>query len=248
MRDLSRRLVALARMRVEQRYDARAPEDVRRDIGRLFDALQATLAAGRCEAVLEFLPTPSGHFVLAAAVGIEQVEAVDAAVRGLLPHARQSAEVRSVTLDCFRIGDLAFHRIEGQEVRRRDARLYGDDVALHVAVGRGALWLVFGGGQTEAALDALLGEDGSPAPADAALQLDLHLKPWVELASRLERNTRQRLTEIAREVLAEGGADAAEVRLTSTSAGAVLQATIGRDYLRLAARAAVEAARHPPQK
>lgn len=248
MRDLSRRLVALARLRVEQRYDARAPEDVRRDIGRLFDALEATLAAGRCEGVLEFLPTPSGHFVLAAAVGSEQVEAVDAAVRGLLPHARQSSEVRSVALDCFRIGDLAFHRIEGREVRRRDARLYGDDVALHVAVGRGALWLVLGGGQTEAALNSILEQGGTPAPADAALQLDLHLKPWVELASRLERSDRQRLTEIAREVLAKGGADAAAARLTATPAGAVCQVTIGRDYLRLAARAAAEAARHrPPQ-
>ena len=248
MRDLGRRLVALARMRVEQRYDARVPEDVRRDIGRLFDALEATLAAGRCEGVLEFLPTPSGHFVLAAAVGIEHVEAVDAAVRGLLPHARQSSEVRSVALDCFRIGDLAFHRIEGQEVRRRDARLYGDDVALHIAVGRGALWLVLGGAPTEAALHSLLGADGSPATSDAPIQLELHLKPWVEFASRLERNTRQRLTEIAREVLAEGGADAAQVRLTSTPAGVVFQVTIGRDYLRLAARAASEASRHRHQE
>lgn len=243
MRDFGRRLVALGRQRIEQQSDAQVPEDVRMHIGRLLDALDASLAAGRCEGVLEFLPTSSGHFVLATAVGIEHVEAVDAAARGLLPHARQSKQVRSVLLDHFRIGDLAFHRIEGQEVRRRDARLYGDDVALHLAVGRGALWLVLGGGQTQAALASILGENLSPTPPDAAIQLDLHLKPWVELAERLERNPRQRLTELARDVLAEGDDDAAVARLTSTPVGAVLQVTLERGYLRLAARAAAEAAR-----
>jgi hypothetical protein len=247
LRDLSRRLLALARSRVETSYDARVPEDVRTHIGRLLDALDATLAAGRCEGMLEFLPTSSGHFVLATAIGIEHVEAVDAAARGLLPHARESPEVRSVLLDHFRIGDLAFHRIEGQEVRRRDARLYGDDVALHLAVGRGALWLVLGGGQTEAALDSLLGADASPATADAAIQLDLHLKPWVEFASRLDGNARQRLTEFARQAIADAGSDAASLRLTATPTRATLRVTLERGYLRLAARAAVEAARHRGQ-
>lgn len=240
-REIARRALGLARRQVLQEVGQSIPVDVGEQIERAFAALDATAAAGVLELQAAFLPTPSGRFVLLAGAAAAQPESLDGAVRALVPLALAARDLEHAEMDAFRIGDLAFHRLQGRDIRDRDRKLYGPDLALYLAAGRGAFWFVLGGGETPAVLETALSPQAEARPSPAAARLDLRITPWAELAAREGGESGREVFNLVRDTLTDNSGLAAVLQTTATGAKLSLQVDPGS--VRLLSRIAILRAR-----
>lgn len=236
-RDVGRQALSLGRERMQRELGAQAPDVVRRQVDGAFAALDETVAKGRLETRIEFLPTPSGRFVLLAGAAVRQAESVDEAARTLLPLAAQAGDLQRVQLDAFRAGGLPFHRIEGKGVRERDRRLYGANLALYLAAGDEAVWLAVGGDETAQVIDRALASGDSPEGRQDSGQLHVRLRPWIDFALREGVAGDRRAAELASQLLTQ------EATITASIApgerGLRAAVVVDEAYVQLLARLAV---------
>jgi hypothetical protein len=253
-RDLAGRCLAFVQEQFQREAGSELPEPARRAGARLFDALAATIDAGRRDLAIQFHPTPSGEFLLLLALGLEQTDAVDTAFREVFPYLQEADEITSAALDVDRIRDVAVHRVVGHELRPREERLYGTDAALYLGAGEGALWLMIGGDDAlevvEAeigATDGAVGASDSPASATAeAWPVSSHfrLRPWLAFAARQSPQPNQRFLDLAEQVLSDPSlSDRIDWGVAATGQGLALRAEIGDGLVTLAAKVLVQAAR-----
>ncbi|MCA9053613.1 MAG: hypothetical protein KDA75_07235 [Planctomycetaceae bacterium] len=236
-RDISRRGLALLRRGVLQELGPQVPVDVLEQVERAIEAIDSTLAAGTLETRLEFLPTPAGRFVLLGGFAVEQAEAIDGVIRSLIPLAAASGDVARAEVESFRINELTFHRVQGNESRDRDRKLYGADLALSLAAGGEAVWLAVGGAETAIVLaDLMAPPDESDGP-HAPVTLSLRLGPWIEFAAREGGAREQTVARLAGELLSAG--DSIEVELSPDANGLQLSVSVDESYVRLASKLAI---------
>lgn len=242
-REIGESLLKIARHQAEKRVGNGVSAEVRQRAGQVFDALEATIARGRIEGLLAFLPTPSGQFVLLAALHMERASMIDDAARGTLPLATEAHGIRGVVMDAVGAGGLTFHRVVGGRLRARDARVYGEDAALYLAAGREAVWLALGGNETPPLLEDLL--SSAPGETSAALPsgIELRLLPWTQIAVREAAGHERAFAELAQMVLEPTPGAAIRLGLEPTEAGLRLGLVIDPAYMQLLARTIVEAAR-----
>ena len=240
-REMARRALAMIQREMQQDFGDEVPVDVREQIERAFDAFEATASTGHLETRLEFLPTPSGRFVLLAGLAAEQAESIDGAFRALIPLAEGSGDLQRVDLESFRVGEVAFHRIEGKQSRERDRKLYGADLAMYFAAGDRAVWFALGGGETAEIVSAVLGNDSTAPPASAPASLSLRVAPWAAFAAREGQSRQRRLAELVGEALIND--DVITAALDTTDNSLTLSVEVDEAYVRLLARLAILNAR-----
>jgi hypothetical protein len=236
-RDIGRRLVAMAHAQIHRELGSQAPPEVLRQVDSVMAALDATLTRGELESRIEFLPTKSGRFVLLAGAAVENAGALDEAARALLPLAAQAGDLQRADIDAMSVDGIAFHRIEGKEVRERDRRLYGPDLSLYFGARDGAAWMAVGGEETSGVLSqALLPPADAVQPVDAA-SLTVRVRPWIDFALREGVARNRQFAEIAASLLADDATIHAGLR--STERGVRLTVEVDPDYVDILARYAV---------
>jgi len=211
------------------------PESKSHPVRQLLDAVDATVAEGRVEAMLRFIGEPPGGLVLIGALHIANDDDVAQALGLLIPLAGLSQDVKEVQMNAEEIEGVAFHRLRTTKLRVQDERLYGPDAALHVGVGKGALWVAVGGGQTTAALETALADSsddhGNASSVVPLVDAEIRLSSWIGLAGT--GGNRRQFVEAARLAFDDPDRDGLRIRLVPSESGLRLQAELDEGYLRL---------------
>jgi hypothetical protein len=242
-RNLAVEALELIRIKVAGQLEKSLPEDEAATAMLAFDALRATLHNGRIEATAQFRRAEPERFVLVAGALVEEAEQFDRTARVLLPHAAEGEDVRNVTLDVANAAGLAVHRIRGMEVRPQDARLYGEDAAMHLAAGERAVWLAVGGPAAPEAMATAISASKQAQPSPGAAHLDLHVRPWAEWSAAHGGEKERRFAELVRSVFADRGDDRLQATLMAEDGGLRLNVQVDEGLLRVLARAIVSESR-----
>lgn len=219
--------------------DFTASSSAEHPVRRVLDALDATVAAGRMDGIVTFAGDRPGGMVLVGAAHLEHSTEVAQAVEQILPHVAQSPDVSALELNAFEAGGVSVHRIVPAKVRKQDERLYGPDVALHVGIGRDAIWIALGGAEAPRVLtefiDASAQSAGKPAAEGAPplLALDVHLATWIGLAGTGGTGEQRGFIEAARVAFADPDQDGLRALLTPGDNGLRLAVQVDEGYLRL---------------
>src|SRR5690606_22391071 len=110
-------------------------------VGRMGEALQATIDRGHVDAFLQFIPQPSKSLVLLGGLRITGSETFAVASREILSALTELDRVDSVDLDAHQHQGVVLHRIRKKEGSSDDQRVYGGNPELYVGVGHSVLWL-----------------------------------------------------------------------------------------------------------
>ena len=208
-------------------------------VRRVLDALDATVTAGRMDGIVTFAGDRPGGMVLVGAAHLEHSTEVAQAVEQILPYVAQSPDVSALELNAFEAGGVSVHRIVPAKVRKQDERLYGPDAALHVGIGRDAIWIALGGAEAPRVLTEFI-EASAQADGDSAtgstpplLALDVHLSTWIGLAGTGGTGEQRGFIEAARVAFAVPDQDGLRAVLTPGDRGLRLAVQVDEGYLRL---------------
>jgi hypothetical protein len=159
----------VASLREQMRNDLAAADAVLQEAALGFvDALEATVTEETFDSYLSLHKHPQGNFVLLGATAVADSDKLALGFERLLPFAADSADVRRVEMSVARAGDVAIHRLWPQKLRKRDRRLYGEDAAIYLAAGRGALWIAVGGdGAASQLADTIVLDKATDEPLEA---------------------------------------------------------------------------------
>src|SRR5690606_21415409 len=113
---------------------------------------------------------PEGSFVLLGGTAVADSDKLAVGFERLLPFAVDSSDIRAVEMNVARAGEIAIHRLCPQKLRKRDRRLYGENAAIYLAAGRGALWVAVGGDGAGSQLAETIAVDELPGES-------LHARP-----------------------------------------------------------------------
>ena len=211
------------------------PEDVEGPVHDVFASLGKTAEKGHLDMFVQFLPSDATKLVLIGAVRMEDADRMAGAMRELLSRVTDSPDLAKLELDVDSHAGITFHRVQGAETRERDVRMYGEDPALFVGVGRNSIWFSVGADDAldslKSAVDTALGElqnpvDRSPA---APFQVVAHVLPWMELSGLDVSESIQR--ELAQDAFAKGD-DQIKLDFQPTDDGARLRLHFEEAFMR----------------
>ncbi len=238
VQDLALQFVHILSRETGQEIGSQLPAEDRADATRIFESLEATVARGQLDVLLQLAQHESGHIGLLLGIGIEKTEAADAALRAVLPHAESSPNIVDVTLDAVRHSEIDFHRIQPKHLRRRDTFLYGEDAVFHLGVGQQAIWLIAGKPDIVSRFGSLATDQKETA---APIRVDFRLRDWLKLAAQGKSSSRAAFVQRAEAVFADQQiGDHIGVRLAGNGQGLQLSVTIDDGYLRLLAQTIAE--------
>lgn len=229
---------------------AQADETSRAAVARMVDALETTVSDGVFDSFSQLVGAPPNGFVFISGTAVESSSELAAGIEQLLPFAAESDEIREVEMDFARAGEVAIHRMWPKQLRKQDRRLYGDDAAIYVAAGNGALWLAIG---TEEAADLLADSiQMQPTAAGAVLarpstlsggpkilsdngfvDLVIHASEWVGFAPVDGGGRKAELARAARQAFENPAEDTFRLQLGATEDRLQLELRLGYGFVRL---------------
>jgi hypothetical protein len=222
------------------------------------DALEATVTEETFDSYLQLRKRQEGDYFLLGATAVADAGKLATGLARLLPFAADSDDIRQVDMNVARGGDVPIHRLWPQKLRSRDRRLYGEDAAIYLAAGRGAMWVAVGGEGTASrlaetiVLEALPGEvlharprsltGGPPAVPTVPSFLDLTVEAgdWVDMPRTEQGGSDARVAELARRAFASGGDDRLRLWLHPADDGLRVHLHLEHGYIRLLALTLVE--------
>ena len=219
--------------------DLTAAASAEHPVRRVLDALDATVAAGRMDGIVTFAGDRPGGMVLVGAAHLEHSTQVAQAVEQILPYVAQSPDVTALELNAFEAAGVMVHRIVPAKVRKQDELLYGPDAALHIGIGRDAIWVALGGAEAPRVLTEFIeastqaADDSSATGAPPLLALDVHLSTWIGLAGSGGTGEQRGFIETARIAFADPDQDGLRAVLTPSDNGLRLAVQVDEGYLRL---------------
>ena len=256
-RNLLRQLLASIRQQIDGQLDD-ADADVRSTVTGVLDALDATADVGRCDGFVRLTGTRPETFVLLGGLASADSDKLAAGLDVLLPFAAESDDVRSVDMAVGQTAGIPIHRVVPRKLRETDRRLYGDEAAIYLAAGNGALWLSVGG---DPALEELAEAVSATQPPVSSVfarsrgqgatenvfasgspvwALSMHAGDWLSFAERGAGNKNAPLVEMARAALNGPDDDRFQLSLAPHSDGLRLHAVLNEGYVRLLGLALAE--------
>jgi hypothetical protein len=249
-RQLLESLVASLR---EQMSDdlAAAGAQLQEAAGGVVDALETTATEETFDSYLRLRKRAEGGFFLLGGTAVADSDKLAMGLARLLPFAADSNDIRQVQMNVARAGDVAIHRLQPQNLRKRDRRLYGEDAAIYLAAGRGALWVAVGGEGTASqlaeaiVLDELPGEvlharprsltGGAPAAPSGGTFVDLSVDAgdWVHMARTEAGGSDARFAELARRAFESGDEDRLRLWVQPADDGLRVHLHLEHGYVRL---------------
>jgi len=166
----------------------RIKKEDQRLAGGVFDAIAATIATGRFESHLAFVPVTEGRMVLYGSISGQQSDRLGESLATVLPYASQTKEVRSVEMNAVQQGSLVAHRIVPTHVRSDDRLLYGEDSALYMGTNSYAFLFAVGGADSPKVLSQL---EPVSEETPALMSLRVHLRPWLVLLEQEKAQERE---------------------------------------------------------
>ncbi len=184
LRDVLQSFVSLARKNVGTEMGQDLEPGSRNPVGQVFDTFAATIEHGELNTNIEFVPVHD-HFALIAAISLQQPAGLETSLRAVLPYVVSDKNVKSVEVDVIADDKLRIHRLTGKDTKQEDRNLYGDELAMYVGTDSKAGWFAMGSPDTLSLLANRSKQDVLPSTALAELHFALH--PWIQLATRQEK-------------------------------------------------------------
>jgi hypothetical protein len=199
---------------------------------------------------------PPGKFVLVGGARVEKSGVLAESIVQVLQRLQEKRDpsLSELELNIASYEGVKFHRIKGGTMSARDRRLYGDDSAMYIGAGEGALWFAVGGvGALDALRDVVMtvveprkpGENKDP---NAPFQLVMNLSSWLEMTAPSDTGAdlpaapeganerliarRNRFRKLAADAFAQGG-DKLRLEVKPTETGAHLRVTLEEGFVRL---------------
>lgn len=195
----------------------------------VFDAVAATMAVGRLESTLAFIPTVDHHFVFLAATAIERSDRLAESLSTVLPYAAQSDDIRAVDLNVLGEAAPVLHRIQPAKPKEEDRRIYGDNSALYVGTTSDTFLFAVGGPDAEPLLKNL---EASPLTSPNLLTLRWQTRPWIEFVQTGDPKEKT-AAQLAAAFPVETPEDVLAAQLRAEQDQLRLTVTLERGYLRL---------------
>lgn len=156
-------------------------------IHKLFDALQATLAKGHFDFVLQASGQPRLGITFIAAMKIEDGTQAGSAIRELLKLIETGTDDFTVEYDAEEYGGIQFQRITPARIPKDMRDFFGDDPSILVGAGQRTIWLAVGGAETILELSNAVDIAGSTPSGetgaeDAAIKVNYNLGRWMPLS------------------------------------------------------------------
>ncbi len=244
-RDILQRLLISIREPAEAELD-QVDEPIRVAARQLIDALDHTISAGVVDAYGQLTPQADHRFVLTGGLAIADADVVADGLLKVLPFVVEADEIRSVDLNVASAHGIAIHRLQPTKVRRHDRRLYGEEAAIYLAAGHGALWLALGDESAISALTSAIERVDNPAQSGNSLtesevvtnsrpllSVGINMSQWVKFAGIEEGNKSARIAALVEEAFTDSTGDAARLVVEPTPLGLKLRVEFAAGYSRL---------------
>lgn len=205
-------------------------------INSLFTSLQATADAGHIDLFAQMVPVGQAQFALVGGIRLSEAEQMSGALRQFLSRMSERPELKSVELDVASHQGITLHRIQGNESRPEDERMYGKNAGLFVGTGSNTLWFSVG---SDKSLDALrdtidlvteslaLGADRSGAPP---FQIVSNIESWFVLQN--DEGAPSRRQEMSREAFDRDN-DQIRLEVRPTENGARFRIQMQEGFIRM---------------
>lgn len=231
-------VLELARREVGKQLKEDLESKTEHPVRRLLDALDATAHEGQVDSFLQLVGEPPAKFVLVGGAKVAQAEVIAKALEDILPHVRQSRDVKDLQMNAATLGGVKLHRIVGTTLRKQDRQLYGDDAAFYIGAGNGAIWIAVGGSDTTRVLEDVLtrtASPGGPPPSQPipALQADLRLTSWLGMVGSEASEQARQFAAAARRAFSNPDADALRMQVIPGGEGLRLAVHLDEGYIRL---------------
>jgi len=243
-KQLTRETLGHIRNEFDKELGDSVDDEKRRKILGGFQSLSDTVDAGDLAAMARFVPNQEKHLVFAAATHVLGSPQVNETLTNVLPHAIDSPNIAEVRLDAATVLGLSLHQLISREVRKQDARLYGEDASIWTGANEDIVWFMIGGEQLPEAISQTVENisvidansdfqnDGDSAPI---IELSFHLLGWLDVAKGAGRKAEQLLGASTKAFPAGATDDRIHATLTADDNQLQLKIKIDEGYLRLAA-------------
>lgn len=153
------------------------PKDQEAAVGG-FQTIVSTISSGRLESHLELVPQSNGRMMSIGSIRAQRTDLMAKSLSTVLPLAAKAGDLRDVTLDVVKQGEMRVHRVRARKYRPHDILFYGPDPFVLVGTNPEHYFFVFGGQQPEAAVLSLKNE---VVVAPDLVSASFHLRPWLRL-------------------------------------------------------------------
>lgn len=204
----------------------------------IFEAVDATLAEGQIDLILQFVAPEPDRFVILGAARIIGAQTAAGALRDLLtaiqalPDADGTIELNAATHQ-----GMILHRLEGENASDNDHRMFGGKPSVYLGFSDQAFWFALGNNplpQLENAID-LVRESASRAapPTGSPFRVTLRMNRWMQLPAN-DRGGRGPSTprELAEQAFAFEDDDALRIDVRPTEHGARIRLNFDEGFLR----------------
>ena len=217
------------------------PEPQRASVNSLIDVMEKTIAAGEADLLLQFAGEPQTGMTAVVGIHVEDGQSLSESLQKLLPEAKSSDKVESVTMDAGEARGIHFARIDGkrgeeEEDGKKEELFYGGKPSLYIGTEASTLWLVVGDKGALADFASLADESPQTTARTTTAafgQAHLHLSDWLGLLGLAPDQKTRDFTEAARIAVKDPDRDALRFVVRPESDGLRMTLTIDEAYLNL---------------
>lgn len=199
--------------------------------GGAFEAISTTLATGRLESHLAFIPVTDHRLVLYGSIAGKNAKLLRTSLKTVLPYTAQSKEIRSVQMDAVKNERLLAHQVDFRNVRPDDQLLYGPGSSLYMGTSSNAFVFAVGGND---ALDVLGRLTAISEPSPPLVSIQCRLRPWVTLLEQSRNQENELLRDLLNTVSEADPQDRLDFQVSSQRDGLRFELNIESELLEMA--------------
>ncbi|WP_437192755.1 hypothetical protein [Planctomicrobium sp. SH527] len=163
------------------------PKDQEAAVGG-FQTIISTISLGRIESYLEIVSLSNSRVMSFGSIRAQRTDLMAKSLATVFPLAEKAGDLKDVTMEVVKQGDIQVHRLRPRKYRKHDIVLYGPDPFLLIGTNRDHYFFTFGGTQPEA---TILGLKQDVVAKPDLVSASFHLRPWIQLLQTVTPNVKE---------------------------------------------------------